>query len=240
MVPGGFLLSYNEVVETAAANENGVERVPRLLLSFRGTASHRVRLDLMNCSSLANDPDVDLSVSEEWFTHSADQKRDHVRRILSAKFALCPRGEGPATFRVYEAMALRRAPVIVSDDWIGPLGPDWPSFALVIGEARIHDLACIVREHEHDWAQRGLAARSAWEQFFAYPRSITKMLEAVERISISRPRGESFGELAARWSSRQFKRDNDWAARQRLRARLRARVWSGASRGPANGDSSPS
>lgn len=232
LVAGGFLLPYTEAVLHAAADRPKRDvSAPQLLLSFRGAASHPVRTNLLHTRSMVDDPWVDFSLSDEWFTHTSGQKTDHVSRVLSAKFALCPRGVGPATFRIYESMALGRAPVIVSE--IGPAGPDWGKFVLVVSEARIADPPRIVREREEHWAEMGRAARQAWEDFFAHPAGITQMLEAMERISLARPRGETLDELKARWSSRRFKRDNDWAKTQRLlrllsspavRARLRRKL----------------
>src|SRR5262245_9046754 len=43
-----------------------------------------------------------------------------VRRMLEAKFALCPRGNGPSSFRIFEAMQLGRAPVVLADEWTPP------------------------------------------------------------------------------------------------------------------------
>ena len=232
LVPGGFLRPYNEAV-MAAALDGRRASAPALLMSFRGAASHPVRERLSRTRSLVGDAAVDFSLSREWFTHSEEQKKDHVERLLSAKFALCPRGVGPATFRTYEAMALGRAPVIVSDEWIAPEGPDWSTFALVISESRIDQLAAIVREREQEWRQMGDAAYEAWRNHFAPPAGVTRVVEAIERISLARARGETLQELQARWSSREFRTANGWGLRQRAgrlltsskaRARLRARV----------------
>ena len=47
-------------------------------------------------------------------------KRLLVRDILSAKFALCLKGIGLSSFRIFEAMLLARAPVIIADGWSAP------------------------------------------------------------------------------------------------------------------------
>jgi hypothetical protein len=236
LVAGGFLRPYNAAVLSAARVESYSSATPAFLMYFRGAASHVVRRRLT--ASLVDNPDVDVSLTEEWFTHSGEQKADHVSRLQSAKFAVCPRGVGAATFRVYEAMALGRAPVIVSDEWVEPQGPDWSKFALRVSEARISDLTRILREREDDWAEMGRLAHQAWEQFFAHPVAVATMLSAVERISLARARGETLDELRARWSSRRFKVENGWAKEQRLkrlitstevRRRLRRRIIPGAS-----------
>jgi hypothetical protein len=233
-VSGGFLLPYNEVVAVAASNGHRHERrVPELLMSFHGAASHPLRTRLLQTGSVVDDPEIDFSVSPEWFTHSADRKNEYVMRLLSSKFVLCPRGIGPATFRTYEAMALGRAPVIVSEEWMPPDGPDWTKFSLVVSESRICDLPRLVRERERDWAAMGRAAREAWEDHFAFPRGVIRMLEAIERLSLARARGQTLEELRTRWSSHSFKAANGWTKTQRLgrlvssreaRVRIRGRL----------------
>jgi hypothetical protein len=220
VVSGGFLRPYNHaVLETAAVPDASLE--PHLLMSFRGASSHPVRKRLLECSAILNDPGIEVSSSDGWFDHSQEEKRAHASRILGAKFALCPRGVGPATFRIYEAMALGRAPVIVSDEWLPPAGPDWPSFSLVVEEARVAELPQIAREREADWVEMGCRARAAWEAHFAHPAGVLGMLEAVQRIAEARARGETFDELRERWSSRAFKSANGWSARQRVARRVR-------------------
>jgi hypothetical protein len=130
-------------------------------------------------------------------------------------------------------MALGRAPVIVSDEWVEPAGPDWGSVAIRVGEARIPDLIGIVREREKDWADMGRLAHETWEKFFAHPVAVINMLSAVERIALARARGETLDELQARWSSHRFRAANGWAPEQRfkrmmtspeVRRRLRSRI----------------
>jgi len=83
------------------------------------------------------------------------------------KFALCPKGVGTSTYRIYEAMSAGRAPVILADDWVPPSGPDWSTFAVFIPESNASGVQPILERYEESWAERGAAARAAWEQWFA-------------------------------------------------------------------------
>jgi hypothetical protein len=97
-------------------------------------------------------------------------KRAFVRDILEAKFALCPRGVGASSFRIFEAMQLGRAPVIIADDWSPPPGPDWNSFAIFVPERHLARVPSILRHLEPEWQTRGQRARAAWEAFYSPSR----------------------------------------------------------------------
>jgi hypothetical protein len=100
-------------------------------------------------------------------SHHLELKRIFVRQLLSSKFALCPRGTGPSSFRIFEAMQLGRAPVIIADDWTPPLGPDWPCFSIRIPERQMHEIPKVLGEREADWQIMGQRARKAWAEWCA-------------------------------------------------------------------------
>jgi xylogalacturonan beta-1,3-xylosyltransferase len=61
------------------------------------------------------------------------------RLMLRSWFALCPRGFGPASFRIYEALQLGCIPVIISDKYRYPYADevDWSEFSVHVRE---HDI----------------------------------------------------------------------------------------------------
>jgi hypothetical protein len=63
-------------------------------------------------------------------------------------------------------MQLGRCPVIIADDWVPPLGPDWGKCAVRIPERHIRDIPTILRGERERWAERGAAARRVWEQYY--------------------------------------------------------------------------
>jgi hypothetical protein len=94
-------------------------------------------------------------------------KRLFVKDLLEAKFALCPKGSGLSTFRLFEAMQAGRAPVVISDGWSQPPGPDWDSFLIRVPERQVHALPDILRRYEPEWKQRGEKAQAAWRAFYS-------------------------------------------------------------------------
>lgn len=86
--------------------------------------------------------------------------------LLQSKFALCPRGWGTNSYRLFEAMMLGVAPIIISDEWILPKGPDWKTFSLIIPYKNIKLLEKIIIENEARYLEMGIKAKEAYVKYF--------------------------------------------------------------------------
>ena len=84
-----------------------------------------------------------------------------------SKFILCPRGTGASSIRLFESMKMGRVPVIISDEWVPPDGPDWHKFSLRIPEKDISKIPQILEKQEIHAIEMGLLARKQWEQWFS-------------------------------------------------------------------------
>ena len=87
--------------------------------------------------------------------------------IRSAPFALCPRGRGPGSVRLFETMQMGRVPVVIADDWVYPTRVDWPSCSITIPESQIDRIPAILDRYRDSAAAMGLRARQEWEKFYA-------------------------------------------------------------------------
>jgi len=142
--------------------------------------------------------------------------------MRDSKFVLCPRGIATSSYRCYEAMALGRVPVILSDAWVPPAGPDWGEFALIVAEDRIADLPDILRAHEPHWRAMGRAARAAWEEWFA-PEIITyRVLRSIEAILLTRGANHDERTYQEEWTRWRFAYASGWTLPQRAYAALRS------------------
>jgi hypothetical protein len=94
-------------------------------------------------------------------------KNQYVLGMLESHFVLCPRGFGASSIRLFEAMACGRAPVIISDDWVPPRGPDWSKFSIRVREGDIEEIPRILKELEPNAHILGRNARRAWEEWFS-------------------------------------------------------------------------
>lgn len=157
-----------------------VRQPPDLLWSFFGSVcnypSVRQRIvALRDDRGLACDSqtwnDVRWAEAGDAATRRREAVATYVSGIARSKFVVAPRGKGPSSLRLFEAMRASRAPVIVSDDWLPPALIDWESCAIRIREADIGHLPTILREHEEDAESLGLHAREVWERHFS-PRTM--------------------------------------------------------------------
>jgi hypothetical protein len=158
---------------------------PTHLAAFVGAKSHDLRRWLFEMAREFSEHDIILTPTPyNHFQIPQDLalKPFHlafIETILDAKFSLCPRGNGPASYRVQESLALGRAPVIISDEWVPVADLDWERFALFVAEDSLPDLPAILREYEPRWREMGDIAKQTYESHFCQE---VFALRAVEQI----------------------------------------------------------
>jgi hypothetical protein len=158
-----------------------------LLFSFAGRASHHVRRRLFAQNFNSADVLVEDTSGYNHFAGQTENNRARARRpywemARRSKYALCPRGAGTSTMRIFEMMEAGIAPIIVADDWLPPVGPSWEAFALFVRESEISSIYEIVKTHKDEYAHRGHLARQAWEQYFSPENYWSFMLASIRRI----------------------------------------------------------
>ena len=94
-------------------------------------------------------------------------KQLFVDLAMQSAFMLCPAGVGASSFRIFEAMEMGRAPVVIADDWTPVEGPDWDKFSVRVREKDIPRVRAILRDLLPAATTMGAQARSAWEAHFA-------------------------------------------------------------------------
>ena len=98
--------------------------------------------------------------------------------MLSSRFVLCPRGVGTGTLRLFEAMSLGVAPVLISDRYVLPRGPAWDAFLVRIPERHAGDVVAILRPLASQSAPRARLARATWEEWFAPDVIFDRLVDA--------------------------------------------------------------
>lgn len=188
------------------------------LFSFRGSVtSHTVRRRIQ--LAVAKDPRGSFTaVHQAFHTHTSEQVVDYVREILESDFVLCPRGISPSTYRMYEVMQLGRCPVVISDDWIAPDGPDWNCCSIRIREADVDHLPQRLEQYSDRAAALGAAARQAWETWFSEGPRFVGLFESILELHLKR-RGQqasSVQALRTRMDAWRFRWNAGWTAPQRM------------------------
>jgi hypothetical protein len=172
------------------------DRRPTELFSFMGASStHPVRAEVMRLTH----PEgllLDTSSEQGPALPKLEYRRRYRDALLDSAFILCPRGGGPTTFRLMEAMFMGRVPVVISDSWVAPTGPDWNSFSIQVPEDAVERIPELLEARRPEAAAMGAMARQEWLEWFgpetAFHRTIEWTLElqsaAPERRGLRRLR----------------------------------------------------
>lgn len=149
-------------------NEKPVEK--KFLFSFIGRDSDPIRRAIFLNDFDRND--ILIKNTENSFNlynrnnDFSKEQQYYFETLLESKFALSPRGWGANSYRLFEAMMLGVAPVIISDEWILPKGPDWKSFSLIIPSKDINSLEKVIIENEYRYLEMGIKAKEAFLKYF--------------------------------------------------------------------------
>jgi hypothetical protein len=165
---------------------------PDLLFSFVGGRTHPCRdavLRLPPTRAVLED-----SSGFDYLDRSAEsdaprERFDHV--VSRSKFVLCPRGHGTSSFRMQEVLAAGRVPVVISDDWVEPLGPNWATAIVRWPERRVAELPGHLNEIEHRFPAMSIAAAALHDSWFGTGVAFDRMVEQLRQL----PRSRSFPKL---------------------------------------------
>lgn len=160
------------------------EYVPDLLFSFVGSAAtHPCRRNIL----ALRHPDAYIEDTTGFLFHAAPsqesaQRRSSYRKLLGrSRYVLCPRGHGTATFRLFEVLAAGRVPVIVSDEWVPPRGPDWGAISIRWPESRVAELPHLL-ERRDDWEDMAGAAAAAHDLWFGENVFFDRTMEVLRHL----------------------------------------------------------
>ena len=173
------------------------EPEPDLLFSFQGGRTHPLRdqvLELRHPRAIVEDTsDHDFYVGN---TAPAVEFREarakYIETIRRSKFVLCPRGYGPASFRLYEVIAAGRVPVVISDEWLPPERIPWHTCSLRIPEVSAGDVVSILAAEEHRWPALMRGAQNVYETYLAAPVLWDYLVGTLEQVRAG-PRGDPGG-----------------------------------------------
>jgi Exostosin family len=166
----GYSMPANEFIEESFHKSS---HKPDIAFSFMGFPNSPLRKSIFQNNLFANLQNV-LIENTSWFNawdYSNPEKekvKKHYADILKrSKFVLCPLGNGTATYRLYETMQMGRVPIIISDQWVPPMGPAWQEFSIRVSQDRIVEIPDILNDFKDRYIEMGKLARQAWEQWFS-------------------------------------------------------------------------
>lgn len=176
-----YLWSFVGTLRTAPRLRGGVMRLEdERALAVDATARTRPP-----AGNTAGQTPFDAHVQQ--LASTFDQYAESIHR---AKFVVCPRGIAPSSQRLFEAMQAGRCPVIISDEWLPPIGVDWETCSIRIAESDLKLLPEILREREREADGLGAEARRVWRAHYAPERRLTTLARSCIDIHESlRPTG---------------------------------------------------
>ncbi|MBC8081688.1 MAG: exostosin family protein [Hymenobacter sp.] len=160
------------------------DATPAYLFSFYGKPQSKPRKEIMK---LQHNRGIIITSEQDMYAEQKpkDLQLHYAQLLTNSKFILCPKGIGTSSSRLFETMQAGRVPVIISDNWVRPAGPDWDEFAIFIPEDEVHTIPDILEKEEESWPEKSRLARKAWEDFFA-PESLftyfTDNIITLERV----------------------------------------------------------
>ncbi len=97
----------------------------------------------------------------------ATYRSSFAESLKNSLFVLCPRGMGASSIRIFEVMKAGRVPVIISDAWTPPDGPEWDACSLRVPECDVQQIPGLLRAAESRFPSMAAEALSAWRRFFS-------------------------------------------------------------------------
>lgn len=180
--------SYVDLINPHLAGDDGVgDAEVTLLFSFAGRRCAAVREAVLALRHPA--AEIEDTTDYNFFGSSGRdeaemdaRRRDYAAQLRRSRFVLCPRGSGPASFRLFETLAAGRVPVILSDAWVPPEGPDWSACTLRVREADAARVPELLEAADPRWADMAAAARQTWREWFADDAQFHRIAEAGGRL----------------------------------------------------------
>jgi hypothetical protein len=185
--------AYISLPNASAAPSPLPAEADALLFSFMGRGGNRTRDRLLRLKHPRAHVE-DTSNSDFFGAHDEKiekQKQRYSEVISRSKFVLCPKGAGTSSFRIFETLSAGRVPVILSDEWAPPAGPDWARISVTVPEANIERVGAVIEGVEQQFPAMAVAARNAWEEFFAPEVKFHRMVDALSHIMSKRTAPES-------------------------------------------------
>ncbi|MDB5244613.1 MAG: hypothetical protein JWN18_483 [Parcubacteria group bacterium] len=117
-------------------------------------------------------------------------RREFVENLLSSDYGLCIRGDGNASVRLFETLALGRIPIILDTECILPFSDlvDYKTFALIVDFRDLSDLAKTVANFHaslssEEFERMQQRARDVYVRYFRVDALMPHLLQEIEKLS---------------------------------------------------------
>ena len=159
-----------------------VENMPRkLLASFVGSNTHPIRMKMVEaCKTSTN---IAMYMRESAPNINNSEFEIFVNVTANSKFALCPRGYGLNSFRLYEAMQLQTIPVIITNDRYLPWEDElnWEEFSVFIDEDQIPYIPEVLAGFSDEQVETmRTRLKEVYEEYFSLDGVYTNIIKRIK------------------------------------------------------------
>jgi len=180
---GGFYVNNPDL--NLITKQKGIK--PIYLYSFMGNATtHKVRSKIVERLKHERGviKDVGNLAQNTWSKWDLEEmakiSSPYCKLIQKSKFVLCPRGCGTSSIRLFETMKLGRVPVIISDNWVPPSGPNWNACSVRLKEDEIERIPSTLEQLEDKSDEMGQQAEREWKFWFSNRGNVNSILHFLE------------------------------------------------------------
>lgn len=106
--------------------------------------------------------------------------------LHNSTFTLCPRGFGPTSFRIQEALQYGSIPVYISDEWVIPHNIPFTKYGVLIDATdahRVHDILMSIPAEEIKRKQEAIP--EIYKKYFTYEGCRERMKEVLNAVTSS-------------------------------------------------------
>jgi hypothetical protein len=155
-----------------------------IFYNFIGGTTSNVRRSLINAHH-GSDTFVKERLNFNHGNPASDSDKKFFAEILQRSyFTLCPRGVGTSSYRIFEAMRLGTVPVIISDEFVLPDGPNWSECSVRIPEREIYSIRKIL-EKQTEVSQMSEKAKYYYDLYFSEKNFLHNIVRLTSAITES-------------------------------------------------------
>ncbi len=173
----GGRTDYPLPLVSMAHNTNNIPNVRRRWFgSFVGTLTHPIRQQVI----------AGLPVNGRWLIDNRKHTIHAFCQVLSdSTFTLCPRGFGPTSFRIQEALQYGSIPVYISDEFVIPHNLPFEDYGVLIEAKqahRVHEILTAIPPEEI--ARKQANVPDIYRKYFTYEGCREMINKEVSRSSL--------------------------------------------------------
>lgn len=165
------------------------DKTPLYLASFQGSMTSNVRKKLVQLK-LSSGRIILNSAERLWevflfgkgFSDQDKAVEAYARLMFESKFAICPKGNGVSSYRIFETLEAGKVPLIISDKFIPPKVKPDDEYLLFLKEANVNKLESFLVSNEPEFERLAQNATIVYNANFADNRKVHFIGEMLEDI----------------------------------------------------------